>query len=86
MGKCVTEAKTQRKNYRKFRGKQLDLRTFPRCSPTSTEVAVMNSLDPIKRIRTSIVEIGKFGRQGYSNVVTKIKCPECKSVLEVDKK
>jgi len=86
MGKLLDQYKIQIKNYRKFKGQQRNLRTFPRCSSDSVEVVVMNSLDPIKRIRTRIVEIGRFGRQGYSHVVTRIKCPECGNILEVDKR
>jgi len=86
MQSFMDKYKIQLKTYRKFKRQKVDLRTFPRCSSLSTEVAVMDSLDPVKRIRAKIAEIGRFGRQGYSHVVTKIKCPECGNILEVDKK
>ena len=77
--------KIQIKTFAAFKRKQSESKTFPRCSYDSIEVVVMDSLDSVKEFRTEIVEIGKFGRQGYSHVVTKIKCPLCDLVLEIDK-
>ena len=73
------------KTFAAFKRKQFESKTFPRCSCDSVKVVVMNSLDSVKEFRTEIVEIGKFGRQGYSHVITKIKCTLCDLVLEINK-
>jgi hypothetical protein len=85
MGSMGDQYKISLKNYKAFRKKQNELSTFPRCSSDSIEVDVMNSLDPDKSLKAEIVEIGRYGRQGFSYVIKKIRCPLCNDMLEIDK-
>jgi len=90
MGKFMDSFKQHQRGVRKSRGRRKQLNAYPWHDGLSTQIVVMNAIDPGEKKTTDIIDVqkghsvGLMFEQAGKLIITEISCPACKGSAKLN--